>query len=198
MILYFARGLRQNDDIMKKGGWDKPQGYTLSEKKIGIIGLGNTGTAVAKRLCAFETIIFANDIVEKDPSIIEKYCIKMVSKEEIYEQCDFITLHCDLNESSYHLLNRKVFAKMKNSVYVINTSRGPIVKEDDLICALRDGVIAGAGLDVFEHEPLPVDSLLRKMSNTILSSHNSNSSPVHWQRVHENSIKMLLKGLGIE
>ena len=198
MILYFARGLKQNDVVMKMGGWDKPQGYALSEKKIGIIGLGNIGTAVAKRLCAFETIIFANDIVEKDPSIIEKYCIKMVSKEEIYEQCDFITLHCDLNESSHHLLNRKVFVRMKNSAYIINTSRGPILKEADLIDALRKGVIAGAGLDVFEHEPLPVNSPLRKMSNTILSSHNSNSSPMHWQNVHENSIKMLLKGLGIE
>ena len=197
MILYFARGLRQNDEIMEIGGWDKPQGYALSEKKIGIIGLGNTGTAVAKRLCAFDAMIFANDIVEKDPSIIEKYCIKMVNKEEIYEQCDFITLHCDLNESSNHLLNRKAFAKMKDSAYIINTARGPIVKEDDLIDALREGVIAGAGLDVFEHEPLPVDSLLRKMSNTILSSHNSNSSPMHWRQVHENSIKMLLKGLGI-
>ena len=198
LILYFTRGLRQNDDVMKMGGWDKPQGYTLSEKKIGIIGLGNTGTAVAKRLCAFGTMTFANDIVEKDPSIIEKYCIKMVSKEEIYEQCDFITLHCDLNESSHHLLSRKVFIRMKNSAYIINTSRGPIVKEADLIDALRKGVIAGAGLDVFEHEPLPVDSPLRKMSNTILSSHNSNSSPAHWQRVHGNTIKMLLKGLGLE
>lgn len=198
MILYFSRGLRQNDEIMEAGGWDKSQGYALSEKKIGIIGLGNTGTAVAKRLCAFSTMTFANDIVEKDPSIIEKYCINMVSKEEIYEQCDFITLHCDLNESSHHLLDRKAFAKMKDSAYIINTARGPIVKEDDLIDALCEGVIAGAGLDVFEHEPLPVDSLLRKMNNTILSSHNSNSSPMHWQRVHENSIKMLLKGLDLE
>ncbi|MEE9215413.1 MAG: NAD(P)-dependent oxidoreductase [Thermodesulfobacteriota bacterium] len=198
MILYFSRGLKQNDDIMKMGGWDKPQGYALSEKKIGIIGLGNIGTAVAKRLCVFGTTIFANDIVAKDPSIIEKYCIHMVSKEEIYEQCDFITLHCDLNESSHHLLNGKIFAEMKNTAYIINTSRGPIIKEDDLIEALREGIIAGVGLDVFEHEPLPADSPLRKMSNAILSSHNSNSSPVHWQNVHENSIKMLLKGLGIE
>ena len=198
MILYFSRGLKQNDDVVKMGGWDKPQGYALSEKKIGIIGLGNIGTSVAKRLCAFEATIFANDIVEKDPSIIEKYCIQMVSKEEIYEQCDFITLHCDLNESSHHLLNGKIFAKMKNTAYIINTARGPIIEENDLIDALREGIIAGVGLDVFENEPLPVDSPLRKMSNTILSSHNSNSSPVHWQNVHENSIKMLLKGLGIE
>ena len=198
MILYFARGLKQNDVVMKTGGWDKPQGYALSEKKIGIIGLGNTGTAVAKRLCAFETTILANDIVEKDSSIIEKYCINMVSKEEIYEQCDFITLHCDLNESSHHLLSQNVFIKMKSSAYIINTSRGPIVKEADLIDALRKGVISGAGLDVFEDEPLPVNSPLRKMNNTILSSHNSNSSPMHWQNVHKNSIKMLLKGLGNE
>lgn len=87
---------------------------------------------------------------------------------------------------------------MKNTAYIINTSRGPIIEENDLIDALREGIIAGVGLDVFENEPLPVDSPLRKMSNAILSSHNSNSSPVHWQNVHENSIKMLLKGLGIE
>ena len=165
---------------------------------MGIIGLGNTGTAVAKRLPVFGPIILANDIVEKDPQIIRRYGIKMVSKDEIYEKADFICIHCDLNKTSFHLLNKEAFEKMKKKPYIINMARGPIIDEAALINALESGEIAGAGLDVFEEEPLPKDSPLRKKDNVILSSHNANSSPYYWQRVHENSVKMLLEGLGIE
>jgi len=198
VILAFARNIFTSDRLMKRGEWDKPMSYCLSEKTVGIIGLGSTGTAVAKRLSIFGPIILANDIVEKDPEIIRRYGIKMVSKDEIYEKADFICLHCDLNKTSFHLLNKEAFKKMKKRPYIINMARGPIIDETALINALESGKIAGAGLDVFEEEPLPKDSPLRRMDNVILSSHNANSSPYYWQRVHENSVKMLLEGLGIE
>jgi D-3-phosphoglycerate dehydrogenase len=198
VILAFARSVFASDRLMKRGGWDKPQGYCLSEKTIGIIGLGSTGTAVAKRLSIFGSIILANDIVEKDPEIISRYGIKMVSKDEIYEKADFICIHCDLNKTSFHLLNEEAFKKMKKKPYIINMARGPIIDEAALINALESGKIAGAGLDVFEDEPLSKGSPLRKMDNVILSSHNANSSPYYWHKVHENSVRMLLEGLGIE
>ncbi len=198
VILAFARNIFTSDRLMKRGKWDKPMSYCLSEKTVGIIGLGYCGTAVAKRLSVFGSLILANDIVEKDPEIIRKYGIKMVSKNEIYKEADFICLHCDLNKTSFHLLNDEAFKKMKKRPYVINMARGPIIDEAALIKALNSGKIAGAGLDVFEEEPLPKDSPLRKMDNVILSSHNANSSSYYWKRVHENSVRMLLEGLGVE
>jgi len=86
---------------------------------------------------------------------------------------------------------------MKPSAVLINAARGPIVKEDDLVTALQNGTIAGAAMDVFEFEPLPADSPLRKMDNVLLAPHNSNSSPMAWERVHWNTIRNLLVGLGI-
>lgn len=196
-ILGFARAIFLSDRLMKSDIWDKPQAYCLSEKVIGIIGLGNVGTAVATRLNVFNTVILANDIVKKNPKTIKKYGINMVHKKEIYEKADFISLHCDLNKTSYHVLDATAFGLMKKKPFIINTARGSLIEENALIEGLKTERIAGAALDVFENEPLPKESPLRKMKNTVLSSHNSNSSPYHWQKVHENSVKMLIKGLNV-
>jgi D-3-phosphoglycerate dehydrogenase len=92
-------------------------------------------------------------------------------------------------------MGKKQFHMMKSSAYLINASRGPVVDEAALIDALQNNQIAGAGLDVFEEEPLPQDSPLRKLDNCLLAPHNANSSPEAWQRVHENTVRNLLKGL---
>ena len=197
IMLCFSRNININDQILKDGGWDKPVGFSLFEKTIGIIGFGDIGTAVAKRLYGFNTNILANDIVEKDPKIIKKYDVQMVSKDEIFERADFITLHCDLNETSFHILNEKAFALMNRSPVVVNTARGPLIHESALIEALKSKSVSGAGLDVFEDEPLPKDSPLRNMDNVLLAAHNANSSPACWDAVHQNSIKMLVTGLKI-
>lgn len=198
LILSFSRALFENDRLMKSGAWDKPQGYYLSERVVGIIGLGDVGTAVAKRLQVFNAVVLANDIVKKDSEIIRMYGINMVSKDEIFERADFISLHCDLNNTSFHILDKAAFMQMSKKPYIINTARGPLIEEQALIEALETGKVSGAALDVFEDEPLAEDSPLRRMDNTILSSHNANSSPYCWQKVHENSVNMLLKGLNIE
>lgn len=198
IILSFSRAIFENDRLMKSGAWDKPQGYCLSEKVVAVIGLGDVGTAVAKRLQVFNAVVLANDIVKKDPELIRKYGIKMVSREEIFERADFISLHCDLNNTSYHILDKAAFNQVRKKPYIVNTARGPLIEEQALIEALEAGKVSGAALDVFEDEPLSKDSPLRRMNNTILSSHNANSSPYYWQKVHENSVKMLLGGLGIE
>jgi D-3-phosphoglycerate dehydrogenase len=110
---------------------------------------------------------------------------------------DFISITCDLNPTSHHLINMEMLSGIKPEAVLINTSRGPIVDEKALIEALQAKRLAGAALDVFEFEPLPLDSPLLKMDNVMLAPHNSNSSPAAWDRVHWNTIRNLFEGLGI-
>jgi D-3-phosphoglycerate dehydrogenase len=105
-------------------------------------------------------------------------------------------MNCDLNPTSYHLINARTLALMQSTAVLINASRGPVVEEPALIDALQRGVIAGAAMDVYEFEPLPPDSPLRHMGNVMLAPHNANSSPLAWERVHKNTIRNLLVGLG--
>jgi D-3-phosphoglycerate dehydrogenase len=196
-MLAFCRGIAANDRILKDGGWDKPQGYSLSEKTVGIIGFGSIGTAVAKRLRPFEARILANDIREIPSEQARTLGVRMSPLETLLAESDFVTLHCDLNETSHHILNAESLARCGPGTVVINTARGPLVDEPALVAALESGEIAGAGLDVFEHEPLPLDSPLRRMPQVLLAAHNSNSSPQCWQRVHRNSAAMLFEELGL-
>jgi D-3-phosphoglycerate dehydrogenase / 2-oxoglutarate reductase len=113
-------------------------------------------------------------------------------------EADFVSVNCDLNPSSLHLINGETLAKMKPGAILVNTARGPIVDEKALITALQQKLIAGAALDVFEHEPLPQGSPLLKMNNVMLAPHNSNSSPAAWENVHWNTMRNLLIGLEID
>jgi len=194
-ILSFARGVIKTDRMMKQGIWEKIKGHTLSEKTLGIIGVGNIGSQVAKRANAFGMKILANDIKEIKPIITEQYNISLVSKDELYESADYITIHCDLNDSSYHLLDKGAFAKMKQKPYIINTARGGHVSQVALVKALESGQISGAALDVFEDEPIAADNPLLLRDDVILAPHNSNNSPRYWDKVHENTIKNLLENL---
>ncbi|NJL54232.1 hypothetical protein HC928_02950 [bacterium] len=115
----------------------------------------------------------------------------MVDRETLLREADFVSVTCDLNPTSYHLMNDAAFALMKPTAVLINAARGPIVDEAALVRALQAQRIAGAGLDVFEHEPLPATSPLLTMDNVYLAPHNSNSSPEAWERVHENTIRNL-------
>jgi D-3-phosphoglycerate dehydrogenase / 2-oxoglutarate reductase len=196
-ILHFARGNSVNDQVLRSGGWHKPQGFALSERTVGIIGFGNIGRAVAKRLRACEATVLANDIVEIPENVVRELGVTMAPLTELLERSDFVTLHCDLNSTSRHILNRDAFSRMKRKPYVVNTARGPLIEEGALIEALEKGIVAGAGLDVFEDEPLPRDHVMRRMPNTILACHNSNSSPSHWWRIHERSARLVAEELGL-
>jgi D-3-phosphoglycerate dehydrogenase len=106
-----------------------------------------------------------------------------------------VTLHCDLNPTSYHLIGRRELLLMKTSAYLINTARGPVIDEPSLVETLEARQIAGATLDVYEDEPLPPDSPLRKLDSVLLGSHNANSSPAAWQATHESSLRQLFDAL---
>jgi len=197
-ILAFARHQPWMDRAMKSGRWEKLPGRSLSECALGVIGVGNIGKAVTRRARAFDMKVLGNDIVNIDPMFITDTGIEMTNLQSLLSNSDFVSINCDLNPTSYHLMNSDTFALMKSNAVLINTARGPIVDEKALIAALQSGQLAGAALDVFEHEPLPLESPLLKMDNVMLAPHNSNSSPAAWERVHWNTIRNLLDGLGIQ
>jgi D-3-phosphoglycerate dehydrogenase len=196
-MLAFARRTPWMDAAMKRGEWEKIPGKALSECTLGIIGVGNIGRAVTRRARAFGMHVLGTDIVDIDHVFISESGIVMTNLDYLLANSDFVSVHCDLNPTSQHLVNAVTLAKMKSNAVLINTARGPIVNEAALVSALQKGQIAGAALDVFEHEPLPADSPLLKMDNVLLAPHNSNSSPTAWERIHWNTIRNLVEGLGI-
>ena len=196
-ILCFARQLPFMDRFMRTGGWSKLPSRSLSECTLGVIGVGNIGSAVIRRARVFGMKILATDIVQIKPDFVIEQGFEVTSLDDLAQRADFISVNCDLNPTSYHLVNEKLLNLMKPEAVLINTARGPIVDEKALVQALQEKKIAGAGLDVFEDEPLPQDSPLRTMDNVLMGSHNSNNSPAAWERVHWNSIRMLLESLEI-
>ena len=197
-MLAFARRGPWMDAAMKRGEWEKIPGKTLSECTLGIIGIGNIGKAVTRRAKAFGMKVLGTDIVDIDHVFVSESGIELTNLEYLLSNSDFVSVNCDLNPTSYHLINADTLSKMKSSAILINTARGPIVEETALVAALSSGQVGGAALDVFEFEPLPKDSPLLKMDNVMLAPHNSNSSPTAWERIHWNTIKNLLEGLGID
>ncbi|MBE9507208.1 MAG: phosphoglycerate dehydrogenase [Chloroflexi bacterium] len=194
-MLAFARQIPWIAQEMHSGAWEKRPCISLTGCMLGVIGVGRVGKAVVQRARGFGMCLLGNDLVEMPSDFLAETGVTMVDQETLLRESDFVSLNCDLNPTSYHIMGAAEFALMKPSAYLINTARGPLVDELALIAALQQGQIAGAGLDVFEDEPLPVDSPLRKMDNVLLSPHNANSSPEHWRRVHESTIANLLEEL---
>jgi D-3-phosphoglycerate dehydrogenase len=197
-MLAFARRQPWMDRAIKSGVWEKLSLRSLSECSLGVVGVGRIGKAVLRRAKAFGMRMLGVDIVEIEPDFIAENGVQMTTLEDLLACADFVSLNCDLNPTSYHLIDARALACMRPEGVLINTARGPIVDEPALVAALQGGVIAGAALDVFEDEPLPLESPLRKMDNVLLAPHNANSSPRAWERVHWNTIRNLLEGLGMD
>jgi len=196
-ILAFARRQPWMDRAMKAGQWEKIPGRSLSECTLGVVGVGNIGKAVIRRARAFGMQLLGNDIVEIDHVFLAETGLQMTSLDALLAKSDFVSLNCDLNPTSFHLMNARTLGMMKAGAVLINTARGPIVDEAALVEALQSGQLGGAALDVYEVEPLPHDSPLMNMEQVLLAPHNANSSPAAWERVHANTIRNLLEGLGI-
>lgn len=194
-MLCFARNLPWMDRKMREGVWHKIPGRSLRECTLGIVGVGDVGKALVRRAIAFGMRVVGNDLVEMPPDFLSETNIEMVSKEALLQEADFVSLNCDLNRTSYHLMNDHMLSLMRSTAVLINTARGPIVDEAALVRALEQKRIAGAALDVFEIEPLPPDSPLRKRENVMLAPHNANSSPEAWENVHRNTINNLIEEL---
>lgn len=196
-ILAFARRQPWMDRDLKSGNWEKLPGHSLSECTLGVIGVGNIGKAVLSRAKAFGMQLVGNDIIEIDSEFTSNVGVEMTNFEDLLSRADYISVNCDLNPTSEHLINQATLSLMKSNAVVINTARGQVIDEAALVEALENGVIGGAALDVFAVEPVPSESPLLRMDNVLLAPHNANSSPAAWEKVHWNTLRNLLDGLGI-
>ena len=170
LILGLARNLKEEIDNMYQGYWQTTIGVELKGKILGLIGLGKVGSQVAKIGKAFGMEVMAwseNLNLDKCKELDVLPC----SKEDLIKNSDFLSIHVQGGERYKNCITLKELDKMKKSAYLINTSRGPIINEDDLIIALSTNEIAGAGLDVYEKEPLPENNKLRFLPNVLLTPH---------------------------
>ncbi|MFN8540234.1 MAG: C-terminal binding protein [Thermomicrobiales bacterium] len=184
LMLGLDRQVIVADRWVRSGNWPQTGGRRLPEgmllhrplvKTLGIVGLGPIGRAVVKKARVFGYRIIAADPYI-DPAVAQEYDVELMQLDDLLRQADVVSLHTYLNAETRKLMNAEKFALMKPSAVIVNTSRGPVIDEAALIDALKNGTIAGAGLDVFEVEPLPADSPLLTMDNVILSAHIAGTS----------------------
>ena len=170
LILGLARNLKTEIDNMYQGYWQTTVGVELKGKVLGLIGLGKVGSQVAKIAKAFgmQVIAWSENL---DLNTCTELEVLPSTKEDLIRNSDFISIHVQGGERYKQCITLKEFEKMKKTAFLINTSRGPIVNEDDLIIALSTNVIAGAGIDVYEKEPLPESHKLRFVQNALILPH---------------------------
>jgi len=170
LILGLARNLKEEIDNMYQGYWQTSIGVEIKGKILGLIGLGRVGSQVAKIGKAFGMQVMAwSENLNLDTC--KELDVLPCSKEDLINTSDFLSIHVQGGERYKDCITLKEMDKMKKTSFIINTSRGPIINEDDLIIALSTNVIAGAGLDVYEKEPLPENNKLRFLPNALLSPH---------------------------
>jgi len=170
MIVALTRNFAAEDAAVRAGGWQHTIGPGLAGSVLGVVGLGRLGLPVARLASALGMSVIAWS-PSLTPERAAAHDVRAVSKSELFAGSDVITIHMPLSERSRGLIGAADLALMKPTAYLINTSRGPIVDEAALLDALRARRIAGAGLDVYDVEPLPVDHPLRAMPNTLLLPH---------------------------
>ena len=170
LILGLARNIKLEIDNMFQGYWQTTIGVELKGKILGLIGLGKIGSQVAKIAKAFgmQVIVWSENL---DLNKCKELDVLPVSKEDLLKTSDFVSIHVVLGDRYKELIKLKEFEMMKKTAFLINTSRGQIINEDDLIIALSTNLIAGAGIDVYEKEPLPSNHKLRFLSNALLLPH---------------------------
>jgi len=172
LLLSLARGIPQASASMKEGKWEKKKfiGVELTNKVLGVVGLGNVGKIVAERAIGLKMKVIAYDpYISKEEAL--KIGVELVSIDEIYSRSDFITYHTPLTPETKGMLNNQAIKKMKKGIFIINCARGALINENDVLKNLESGQIRGAALDVFSKEPPPKDTLLLKHPNVILTPH---------------------------
>jgi phosphoglycerate dehydrogenase-like enzyme len=170
LMLALARGYDQEAGSLRAGGWQTGVGMDLRKRTLGLMGLGTIGSRVAAVANAFGMRVLAWS-QNLTPERAAEAGATQVDKATLLAESDFVSLHLRLSERTQHIVGAPELAAMKRSAYLLNTSRGPLVDQAALVDALRNGVIAGAGLDVFDVEPLPADHALRTLPNVVATPH---------------------------
>ncbi len=188
LILAVARRIVEADSYVRRGEWriawapTMMLGYDVHGKTLGIIGLGRIGAAVARRAKGFDMKVLYYDIVRR-PELEQELGVEYATLERVLKESDVVSIHTPLTPQTRRMIGEKELKLMKRTAILVNTARGPIIDQDALVKALREGWIAGAGLDVFEEEPIAQDNPLLKLENVVLTPHIGSAS-------HETRSKM--------
>ena len=186
LMLSLYRRLVQSDQSVRMGTWNAPidgrNTFEMAEKLVGVIGIGNIGRKVARRVQGFDARVQYYDKYPLSREQDVELDLARVSLDELFRTSDIITCHTPLTRETRHIVSGEHIAMMKPSAVLINTSRGPVVDETALTEALRQGRIAGAGLDVFEKEPVDPDNPLLKMDNVVVTAHSAGTTWNTWYR----------------
>jgi phosphoglycerate dehydrogenase-like enzyme len=170
LIIALARHITTEDRQVRQGGWQHTLGLELAGARLGVVGLGNLGAEVARIGLAFGMDVVAwSQHLQADRAA--EIGVRAMAKDELFSTSDVVSLHLKLSDRTRGIVGAREFALMRPTAYLVNTSRGPLVDERALVEALRTGLIAGAGLDVYDVEPLPPDHPLRTLPNTVLTPH---------------------------
>ncbi len=201
LMLDLLRRVAEGDRLIRAGKWnsvfgaDTYVGEEVSGKTLGILGLGRIGLAVAKRAQVFGIKVIYNNRTRLDPKKEKSLRVRYVTQNELFRKSDIVSLHVPYSKHTHELVKLPLFKKMKKRAYLINTARGKIIKEQDLVVALKRKIIAGAALDVFFHEPIGKKHPLVKMQNVLLTPHIGSSSIITRTKMVELTVENLKLGL---
>jgi len=191
LIISLARNIPMEERNVREGRWQTTVGLSLKGRTLGIIGLGRLGTPVAQ-----VGLAFGMEVLAWSPNLTDERAaeagVTRADKDELLAKSDFITLHMPLSDRSRGIMGAEDFAKMKPTAFLINTSRGPLVDEAALIEALNSGGIGGAGLDVYDHEPLPADHPIRSMPNTVLTPHLGYVTVENYEAYYPKAVESII------
>jgi phosphoglycerate dehydrogenase-like enzyme len=196
-VLNLSRHIHKMDRDVRAGKWTRYEGTSLTGKVVAVVGLGGIGREIARRCNAFGMSVIGSDVVSIDAATLASVGVVQKSFEAVIAEADIIIIACNLTAENRHLFNAAAFARMRRGVMLVNVARGPIVDEAALVEALASGQVGTAGLDVFEIEPLPADSPLRKFDNALFGTHSGSSTTEAIQRTNRISVDLALAMLGI-
>ncbi|MGC9106068.1 MAG: 2-hydroxyacid dehydrogenase [Thermoprotei archaeon] len=196
LLIAVARRIVEGDRLIREGDWNKPWhpefmlGKEVHHSTLGIIGMGRIGKAVAKRAKGFDMrVIYYSR--RKHEEVDAEY----VDLDTLLRESDFVVVTVDLNPETYHMIDYEKLRKMKRTAFLINASRGAVIKEEDLVRALKEGLIAGAALDVFEREPIGKDHPLTQLPNVVLTPHIGSATRETREKMAEVAVKNLILAL---
>jgi len=201
LLLDSLRRISEGDRIIRKGQWKQIYGaydyvgLDLQGKTLGIMGLGRIGKTLAKRAKAFDMKIIYHNRKQISKTEEKKIGVKYTTFEKLISQSDVISIHVPHTKETNEMFNMKKFRKMKNTAFLINTSRGKVVNEKDLVIALKEKIIAGAGLDVFQTEPINKNHPFLKLENIVLAPHVGSSTKETRVKMAKITIKNLILGM---
>jgi len=186
MLLYFERKIGLLDKSIREGEWNPNLGFIstrLDSITLGLVGFGNIAQQTAEFAKGFGINIIAYDPYIPKEVVAEKG-VKKVELDDLIEKSDYVSLHVPLNDGTFHLINENSLKRMKNSAVILNTARGPIIDQNALVEALKEGVIRGACLDVLEHEPVQLEDEILKLDNVVVTPHAAFNSVQAKERLH--------------